>query len=1129
MTSLVPKEDDNGIGSALLARFREMQAGTMDMNDKDAVTIDTIIANMDSRSRLKHETALRVIFTQLAREGKEGSFGVGLHQSDHVEKLGVPIQAQMASSGSVEHPPLLGGKLGTIQAAGMSGRQQVIQDISSLAPYAYEPLPTLTSIRVLEVIGNDPVKTPDVPIQCKLHIVDLSDDPEYNALSYVWGSPRLVYRPMEEIPDIRNASIPSHAIVCDGKKLMVTRNAYDFLQTAVTSQYALTHYVVGELPPHMRTFRLWIDAICIDQKNIPERNAQVEMMAAIYRRARSVFVWLGAGGWFVKSAERALNSIIELLKKFDQRGYVNFTAIDIFDTAWWRTQQIPEPGDWIGLYVFLQHAWFHRSWIVQEVALTGRATLFCGFFQMRFEVLSACLGFLLRHGWLAQMERVRQYCVHGTTFSGHAARYLSQVLKHNHVDTRGFIPPEWADAQLVVPSGKLQELSTFLDPIITIASLGGNIKRKGRVDADGHASILRNVLEICRNFDATMPHDKIYAFLSIAEEALKEARAIQDRPIKVAYEKSADEVYIETTAYLLTSSKHMMDRQTEVMWQIEDKTARKISNLPSWVPDFSVECLPALIEDKVAHDWNVWPLEGRPDKNLVIDGRTLHAYGVMIDKIIEVAPLEGDRFRGAAKVALGLPAVYRCIGDDVQEQVDRDGQEAEPQDVVSKLIGQVTSEDFLKVQHDWHQHVPQLSPAPVGEASKSQMTRAAYRRQLRPARGTPHVSSPRRQTRVEAFWRTLLLDYSFDESPAPLESGFALGDMLADRIHEKQVLHLLFRDEASLNDLKDELVLWQELAAGEPGIDETMLTWPACDSSADDTLMQYTEVDTLARALLSARRDLSYLGMTPQQYSPEDIRQLAAQSEMDAISLPSVRFLPTQGQIGQYILSDGRIPESGLDSVTDKLAAVGIQTHDMSAGPLSSALHQALEPRPEKPKRSSRFSFLKPRKDGESSKRASRGLKGWLHRGPQTTPTSSNALVPEASAHSTSALEATTVEAPNSFLELATPSPEAEQIRRTRQVNFLKQYHKYEPGRRIFRTKKGWMGYGHQSACAGDEVWFLTRCTAPFVLRPCGGEGNGMAESRRYEMVGVCYLHGLMNREESQGEWMRVEEDLVIV
>lgn len=39
---------------------------------------------------------------------------------------------------------------------------------------------------------------------------------------------------------------------------------------------------------------LWVDAICIDQGNIAEKNTQVPLMSTIYSHA-AVLVWLGTG------------------------------------------------------------------------------------------------------------------------------------------------------------------------------------------------------------------------------------------------------------------------------------------------------------------------------------------------------------------------------------------------------------------------------------------------------------------------------------------------------------------------------------------------------------------------------------------------------------------------------------------------------------------------------------------------------------------------------------------------------------------------------------------------------------------------------------------------------------------
>ena len=98
-------------------------------------------------------------------------------------------------------------------------------------------------------------------ITCNQSIVALRDASEYEALSYTWGSPET-----------------THSILLDGKSFPVTTNLYSAFQ----------HLRWQEKPRN-----LWIDAVCIDQRNDIEKSAQVQLMGDIYRRASAVIGWLG--------------------------------------------------------------------------------------------------------------------------------------------------------------------------------------------------------------------------------------------------------------------------------------------------------------------------------------------------------------------------------------------------------------------------------------------------------------------------------------------------------------------------------------------------------------------------------------------------------------------------------------------------------------------------------------------------------------------------------------------------------------------------------------------------------------------------------------------------------------------
>jgi hypothetical protein len=124
----------------------------------------------------------------------------------------------------------------------------------------YAPLhPTEPQIRLLTL---EPGQF-DEDIECSLRTVSLNDNPEFVALSYLWGD--------------TNITLP---VTVGGSVLQVTTNL----------EAALRHLRWNESPRI-----LWVDAICINQQDIEEKNLQVPMMRSIYRCATSVISWFGHG------------------------------------------------------------------------------------------------------------------------------------------------------------------------------------------------------------------------------------------------------------------------------------------------------------------------------------------------------------------------------------------------------------------------------------------------------------------------------------------------------------------------------------------------------------------------------------------------------------------------------------------------------------------------------------------------------------------------------------------------------------------------------------------------------------------------------------------------------------------
>lgn len=108
---------------------------------------------------------------------------------------------------------------------------------------------------------------------------------------------------------------------------------------------------------------LWVDAICINQSLIPERNHQLGLMARIYHNATRVVVYLGEAA---DESDAAMNWIREI----DDSG----------EDPWLmsRRERPPGPTDKTPLQALFRRPWFNRMWVLQEISLASEAIVVCG-------------------------------------------------------------------------------------------------------------------------------------------------------------------------------------------------------------------------------------------------------------------------------------------------------------------------------------------------------------------------------------------------------------------------------------------------------------------------------------------------------------------------------------------------------------------------------------------------------------------------------------------------------------------------------------------------------------------------------------------------------------------------------
>ncbi|KIM97117.1 hypothetical protein OIDMADRAFT_57755 [Oidiodendron maius Zn] len=200
---------------------------------------------------------------------------------------------------------------------------------SIVLKHPYHPLEQ--NIDCTRFVKIEPAENDEDPIVCTLVHKAFSERPKFEALSYMWGD--------ESIEE---------SILLDGVEFGVRRNLRDAL---------------GRLRNRAPDMLFWIDAISINQQDIPERNRQLCMMSHIYFRASTVVIWLG---------NRYLKYQGQLSELKSHQSCAHFSAdLDVEST---HTKEeaatIVHDQEREMVRELIADGYWNRLWIVQEI---GRA------------------------------------------------------------------------------------------------------------------------------------------------------------------------------------------------------------------------------------------------------------------------------------------------------------------------------------------------------------------------------------------------------------------------------------------------------------------------------------------------------------------------------------------------------------------------------------------------------------------------------------------------------------------------------------------------------------------------------------------------------------------------------------
>jgi len=411
---------------------------------------------------------------------------------------------------------------------------------------------------------------------CQLH-----DGRPYEALSYCWGDLS------ERVPITLNGSIH-----------FVTKNLHKALQ---------------HLRSQSRMKTMWIDALCINQDDLKEREHQVKLMGDIYMRAQRVLVWLGSEDddthlafWFFQQIDHE-DDLDGVYPKTNKPGTSLRYRHDIPDSA--HQPEVQDDRDFHGVpsevvasvYRVLDKPWWHRVWVIQEFAFAREIFFLCGRFLSSEYALKRCYDITIEE--------------------------TSRTTGRRDLLDEG-----------VLAAGVFADRASLFQV-------------RAAVQAGAKLSLLELLIQF-RTFKATDARDKVYSLLNLMEPEPYQGGILVD------YGISVEECYRQVAATLL-----LHNTPYDLLNVYNGATIAADASFPSWVPDWREQTkflyLPIIRPSTLVRELHR-AVDSRLDfkcshranrRPSLKDDRTLSVSGLVLDEITELT----EPCTALADLFLGLP------------------------------------------------------------------------------------------------------------------------------------------------------------------------------------------------------------------------------------------------------------------------------------------------------------------------------------------------------------------------------------------------------------------------------------------------------------------------------------------
>ncbi|KAK0112373.1 hypothetical protein ONS96_001616 [Cadophora gregata f. sp. sojae] len=384
--------------------------------------------------------------------------------------------------------------------------------VAGMPPHRYLPLDYVANeTRIITLLSAPNYEDPLVGL---IGYNPMHNQVSFNCLSYTWGT--------EE---------PTEVLELSGQKFLIRKNLDAFLRTMRNSG-----------GPYIR---FWIDAVCIDQTSVSERNRQLPRIIEVYEDADVVTCWVG-------EPDECSNMALSLVLDLTPTHYVGRGML--FERQWLGVKDREHfPRRLAALYRFLCRPYFRRIWVAQELAAARRPYIVCGKdFIVEWKRLD--------HATWRLMDIL------------YSDKELVDKIHAADPSLKDIPPSELSFARRLfylrhLRHGRMDELEENWNTLLAQND-------EPWYDIPETAPGILDVVTLCRDFQSTVPQDKVFALWNLATDA-------KSMHFTMDYTKTLATTWLEFAVAVARNNNSL-----DIICAAEPTVADGLDT-PSWCPDWS--------------------------------------------------------------------------------------------------------------------------------------------------------------------------------------------------------------------------------------------------------------------------------------------------------------------------------------------------------------------------------------------------------------------------------------------------------------------------------------------------------------------------------------------------------------